>query len=86
MSAPRVQRRYELREPNILVVDFHDPACPCHDCETMRAEAAAREAIRTFCAAGWLSLLGVAIGSAIAFAIDPHGAWLALTTVFGGGR
>lgn len=88
MSQPQVQRRYEVKAPNLYVVDFHHDDCDCPVCESMRDRSATDDpaALLAFCVAGWMAWAGLAIATAIAFAIDPHGAWLALTTAFTGGR
>lgn len=86
----------EKRELPAFVIEIHDPECPCIPCDQARFDAEAAAAtpeaeaptplLDAFCNAGWLAGLGMLIGSAIAFAYDAHGAWLALTTMFTGGR
>ena len=83
---PRLIRGYDLHHPEDLRVEFHEPGCPCFFCALHRQDDPSPEPALSFGQIGALVWLGLAIGTAIAFAIDPHGAWLALTTVFTGGR
>lgn len=86
-------RIIQERELPAFVLQFHDPECPCLPCDQMRLEAEQRAAahvpvepatpvLDAFCQAGWLAGAGILIGSAIAFAIDPHGATHALAAAF----
>ena len=61
-----------------MVVQIHDQNCDCPACEPYSQR---QPTALTFHDLGWLSLAGAAVGSAIGFAIDPHGAWLALVDV-----
>jgi hypothetical protein len=81
--SPRLQHVVELHDPTPLRVEFHDPCCPCHWCVEEEADAAAQRDLDTFVRAGKLAAWGIAIGSAIAFAIDAHGALLALAALAG---
>ncbi len=86
MNVHRLPRADETARPAPVHVEFHGYDCDCGGCPTPRRSRPAKAPELTFLQIGNLVWLGLAIGSAIAFAIDPHGAWLALTTVFTGGR
>lgn len=82
MTIHRLHRVYDIRHPDPLRVEIHDPACDCPACAPYRQSPAAEPAL-TFAEIGNLAWLGLAIGTVIAFAIDPAGAWHALTAIVG---
>jgi hypothetical protein len=64
-------------------VEFHGPDCDCCWCTEEAADAAAQRDLDTFVRAGKRAGWGLVIGTAIAFAIDAHGAWLTLASFVG---
>ena len=86
MTVLRLHRVVDQRDPAGAHVEIHAPECDCAACTPYRQPAPAEPPALTFQQVGALVWIGLAIGSAIAFAIDPHCAWLALTTVLTGGR
>ncbi|WP_174286662.1 hypothetical protein [Sphingomonas bacterium] len=70
-----LHRVYEFQRPEPLRVEIHDIDCPC--C------APPDDRQLTFADLGRLAWWGMAAGTAIAIAIDPHGAWQALASCFG---
>lgn len=80
---PRLLRTYELHDPTPLTVEFHGTGCPCCWCVEAEVDAAAERDLDTFVRAGKLAAWGMAIGSALAFAVDAHGAWLTLASFLG---
>ncbi|MDQ2762106.1 MAG: hypothetical protein M3Y22_00980 [Pseudomonadota bacterium] len=59
--------------------DVHRPECRCETCEPYRPDLPEPLAEPRI---GELMILGILAGNAIAFAIDPHGAWAALADAF----
>ncbi|WP_174293431.1 hypothetical protein [Sphingomonas bacterium] len=87
MTIHRLHRVYDLHRPEPIRVEIHDHDCDCPACAPyLQPAAPLPRSHLTFAELGWLAALGMAIGHVIAFAYDPHGAWLALTTMFAGGR
>jgi hypothetical protein len=80
MIQPTITRAYRLAAPRPLAVEFHAMGCRCDACEPYAPSAPQElDAI----AMGKLAVAAVAVGSAIAFFIDPAGAAHALAAMAG---
>lgn len=76
---------YDARSATPRRADIiHQSDCRCPECAAFEPASRPIERALTFVDFGWLALAGAAVGSAIAFSIDPHGAWHALASCFGG--
>lgn len=79
-AQPKLEHRYDLRDPVGRVVEIHLIDCGCAACEPYVPSVPRR---LTAVEMGKLSVAGTIVGSAIAFAIDPAGAAAALLAPFG---
>jgi hypothetical protein len=77
---PKIDRRYDLREPVGRVVEIHTIDCGCAACEPYVPSVPSRLTANNM---GQLAVAGAIVGSAIAFAIDPAGATAALYATIG---
>lgn len=77
---PKLDHRYDLREPVGRVVEIHLIDCGCPACEPYVPSVPGR---LTASDIGKLATAATIVGSAIAFAIDPAGAAAALYATIG---
>ncbi len=75
MRQPKIERTFRMREPHMRIVEIHDHDCDCAACAPYVPSDPDR---LTAVDMGKLACLGVVVGSAIMFAIDPAGAAAAL--------
>ncbi len=68
---PKIERAFRLREPHVRIVEIHEIDCDCAACAPYVPSDPDR---LTAVDMGKLATLGVVVGSAIMFAIDPAGA------------
>lgn len=76
---PRIVRRYEASATGSYPVEVHGDDCPCHHCAPAKSPAA--DALRPVdppLPIVRLTFAAIVTANAIAFAIDPAGAWGAL--------
>ena len=77
---PRLHRAVQLPELMARDVEIHEFGCQCGGCEPYVPSVPTR---LTAADIGKLAIAGAAVGSAIAFAIDAHGAAAALLATVG---
>jgi hypothetical protein len=77
---PKIERRFNLCEPHMRVVEIHDHDCDCAACAPYVPSDPDR---LTAVDMGKLACLGAGVGSAIMFVINPAGALAALLATIG---
>lgn len=76
---PRIVRRYEASITGSYPVEIHGDDCPCHHCAPANSPAAdTQRPVDPPLPIVRLTFAAIVTANAIAFAIDPAGAWGAL--------